>query len=269
MKFIQTDNQIDIRMNGGNQLVMAVIFAAIGVVIAIVGMRLPNNAHSQTTVSPDGATTSAGAHAGPILLAFGSVFLIVGIVIGLLARSRRTIIIKGGDTTVSARRILGGSPESKSFPTASIKSVRLNSYMTGNNTSSSGGGRQSTVSVVLTDNSIVDVAVKSGGNFSVNGINMSALISKPPLTSEATKLSQFLGVPLESTDMSSVSGMINTVRNAWESGDPQTAPQRIEEAFTHGTITPTPVAPSNQQIPTPTSSGQAPTSSQDTPPPSV
>src|SRR5206468_1707555 len=111
------------------------------------------------------------------------------------------------------------------------------------NGNDNGNGRRSNLSVVLADNSIVDLASKSGGSMSLNGMNLTSLISKPPLTNEANQLSQFLGVPLESTDVSSVSGMINTARNAWQTAgnDPKASQNQILESFNHGTTSQTSV----------------------------
>jgi len=252
MKFIQTDTQTEIRMGASTQLIVSIIFIIVGAAISIGGLHLPNNSHGQTATAANGSTTTTSAHAGPILIGFGLVFFIVGVLTALNAKSERTLIVKGGNTTVTTRRLLGGATVSQSFPTASIKTVRLNSYISGTNTGPTNGGRQSNISLVLVDNTIVDVATKAGNGFKVNGLSLSSLIGKPPLTNEANQLSQFLGVPLESADMSSIAGMINTVRNAWENGDSQTFQERSVVALTHGApsqITPQP--PLEQQAPQP------------------
>ncbi|HET6924341.1 MAG TPA: hypothetical protein VFH39_00740 [Candidatus Saccharimonadales bacterium] len=232
MKFIQTDNQIEIRMAGTRQALVAAIVLSIGVALAVFGLHLPNNATTRTTVSSNGTTTTVGPHAGLIMLLFGIGFGFVGLWMLLAARSRRTIIVKNGETTLTVRRLVGGQPESKSFATSTIKAVRLNSYMSG---TSGAGTRESTILLVLNDNTLVDIADKGSGGFTMNGINLAGLFRRPPLTDEANRLSQFLGMPLDASDMSSVTGALNTVRDVWLSkGDPQAKLQRIEQTFTQG-----------------------------------
>jgi len=210
MKFIQTDNQIQIRMSGGSQIFVGAIFTVAGLVISGIGIRLPDNSYTQTT-STTFTTTTTSPHARIFVTLFGLIFLAVGILVAVLAKNRITTIVRGGDVTLSAKRLLGGHQVEQSFPVSDVASVRLNTFMEGGGPNAA-PQRESTLQLVLRDNGIVDVASKGGGGFTVNGMNVSSLISRAPLLKQATAVSEFLGVPLQDTDMGSIGGIVNTAR---------------------------------------------------------
>jgi len=186
-------------MSGGSQIFVGAIFTVAGLVISGIGIRLPDNSYTQTT-STTFTTTTTSPHARIFVTLFGLIFLAVGILVAVLAKNRITTIVRGGDVTLSAKRLLGGHQVEQSFPVSDVASVRLNTFMEGGGPNAA-PQRESTLQLVLRDNGIVDVASKGG-----------SLISRAPLLKQATAVSEFLGVPLQDTDMGSIGGIVNTAR---------------------------------------------------------
>lgn len=143
---------------------------------------------------------------------FGGIFALVGLVISLTAASTKIVLRKGGESTISSHRIIGGKRTAQSFQTADVVSVRL---LTGRVMNGSGdpemqqNERRSVLSLVLKDNSLVELASKAtGGGLSVNGMQVGNLIQKAPLSSEAQQIADYLGVGLEAADTSNPIALI-------------------------------------------------------------
>jgi hypothetical protein len=234
MKIIQTGNQIIIKQGGATQLIAGIIFIVIGIALAIAiggGMLHDSN----------------GRKPSPLIALFGVIFAVIGILVFLTAKNRTVTIEQSGTTVVDAKKLIGGKDVNQSFPTSSIVAVRLSTYMdnTSTNTGSgvnfgnnNGQQRRSTLSLLLNNNDMVELGSSSGGNsgLSVNGLNVSNLISKAPLSKEANQIATFLGVPLQADDASSLAGAIHSAVDMFKqakNGQPtpfnQTAPNLTPE----------------------------------------
>lgn len=211
MKITQTDSQLELKTSGAGQVITGVVLIAAGIGMAIV------------THSPD----ADGKKAPVWVLLVAIAIALAGVAAIIFAKNRSVTIQKGGNTTVSAKRLIGGTPQSQTVPTASIVAVRLATYVESggpNNNGNPSNSRRSTLSLVLNNNDLVEVGSSSGNSsFSFNGLNVSSLISRAPLSKEANQTAGFLGVPLQADDTSSIAGAVRSVRNAFQQGSPDPA----------------------------------------------
>jgi hypothetical protein len=206
MKITQTDNQMEIKTSGIPSIIAGVIVILIG--LAVVGLLIAN-----------GFKDSSGKSSSILIPILGLVFAVVGVFCVIFAANRDIILQKGGTSSVSSKRIFGGKLKSVSFETKRIIAVSL---MTGYQMTGSGNAsnpqRESQLSLVLDDNSLVKIGQKSGsGGFSLNGFNISGLITKAPLGKQADQISAFLGVPLQSSrQMTTIASIANVVEGVSE-----------------------------------------------------
>lgn len=238
MKIIQTNNQIEIKTGAVGQVITGILAIGGGVVFS-------------------GAVLSGvvGKNTPAWIAVFGLVGLVVGGLILKFADTRKVTIQTGGDTTITAKRVVGGKTANQTFPTASIVAVRLSTYVdySSNNSDNSGssfntsgpGQRRSNLSLLLGNNDLVELGTSGGGGgVSINGMNVSSLIQKAPLSKEANQIATFLHVPLQADDNSSVAGAVQSVvkafRHETEADQPQTTPSLNPNAAP----TPAPVQPS-------------------------
>ena len=164
---------------------------------------------------------SGAAASKSILLAAGAIFFVIGALVFFTASSETVVLRKSGQSSVENKRAIGGSKTSQTFDTATIRSVRLVTTMLptntggGLNSSRASNGRQSQLSLELNDNSQIVLGTASGGGgLSVNGIGVTDLIQKAPLSKEAHQISEFLGVPLDAGDFSNPIATIRSVKDA-------------------------------------------------------
>lgn len=236
MKITQTNNQIELNNGGMGQLGVSAVLVVLGIIIAV-GIF-------------GGFVTNNGARISPLLGMIGVVLGITGVLVAFFAQKKRIVIVKGGDTAVTATRLIGGHSVSQSFPTASISSVRLYTYLEANNGSNSNQGsgvsfgnsnsnntRRSELSLVLANNDVVELgsANAAASGLSVNGMNVSGLVQRAPLSHEAQQLAEFLGVPLDAQDGSNLA----------------TAVTSVVDAFKQATTTPSPTPPATPTRPEP------------------
>lgn len=249
MKLTQTDNQIEVKNNGIGQLLIGAVFFVAG--IAVTALIL--SSHS-----------SDGKKAPIWVVLFGLLFCVIGVFIAFMAQNRRTTIQKGSNVTVWAKRLLIGAPQEQSVPTSSVVAVRLttsadySAAQDGDTTNQ----RRSVLSLVLTNNDLIEVGSAGTKNMiSINGMNVSNLISKAPLSKEANQLASFLGVPLQASDTSTIPGMVQSVKSAFQndgsngsgpvSPPTQTASFNPAAAVPPNTPAPQPQPPVSPVAPTP------------------
>lgn len=185
MKLIQTGDQILIKQNGLGQLVLGLIFFMVGVILLVLGVRPANGSGSPTT-----------------LLLVGGLFALIGLLVIIFAKSQKTTLVKGGQCEVRTKRLLGGKTTDQGFPSSSIAKVRLNVYWQQSGGSSSTNNqpqRRSNLSLIMNDQSQLELADAGASNVSINGLNLGAF-SKAPLYAEADQLAKFLEIPLEVGD---------------------------------------------------------------------
>ena len=179
---------------------------------------------------------SGAATSKSILLAAGAIFFVIGALVFFSASSETVVLRKNGQSSVENKRAIGGSKTLQTFDTATIRSVRLVTTMLptntggGLNSSRASNGRQSQLSLELSDNSQIVLGTASGsGGLSVNGIGVTDLIQKAPLSKEAHQISEFLGVPLDAGDFSNPVATIRSLKNAitGEQQQPTTTPPTV------------------------------------------
>ncbi len=161
-----------------------------------------------------------------------------------LTGSRNVTITKGGDVSVSGTGFFGKQLEPVTFPAASIVSVRLDTYQNGsygnsvsNNSSftvhNSGqnSSRASRLYLVLNNNDMVEIASKQNmGGLKINGMDIGSLIQKAPLSKEASQVADFLGVPLNAEDNSSLAGVVRSIGDTLRQGLEGQAPSPTQTA---------------------------------------
>lgn len=250
MKITQTDSQIQLKSSGIGQLLTGLFMVIVGIGLTIVLLASPGD---------------NGKKAPAWTIVLGIAFVIFGVLMAVFSKNRTVTVQKGGDTTVNAKRMLGGSPQQQSVPTANIVAVRLSTYMQNtSNTDGSGGfsnsgssSRRSILSLVLNNNDLIEVGGSGGGTggFSVNGINVSSLITKAPLSKEANQVATFLGVPLQADDTSSIASTIKSIGTAFhqESSQPTQSTPFNPDAQPQVPATPPipPAVPAAPQAPVP------------------
>lgn len=217
MKITQTDTQIALKTSGIGQLLFGLILIIGGIALAVF---LP------------GSTDDAGKKAPAWTIIIGIAMVLGGIAAVLFSKNRSVTIVKGGDTTIASKKILGGGPQAQTVPTASIVAVRLSTYIEHTTSTDDNGGnpnnsRRSTLYLVLNNNDLVEAGNSSKGlGFSLNGINVGSLMRKAPLSKEADQLAAFLGVPLQADDTSSIAGAVKALQTVIGQGQEQPpAPQ--------------------------------------------
>lgn len=236
MKISQTDNQLIATQGGKSSVVMGIFFALIGIAFIIGLTVLSSNPH---------LTTTGNSAFGYI---FGGVFVLVGVLMAIFASNRIVTLNKGGTSTVVSRRIIGSKEADQSFSTADVVGISLTtgpgsngSMMMGTNTSNR---RLSTLTLLLKNNSVIQVGASNGGaGITINGISTN-LIQKAPLSKEANTIASFLGVPLQEANLTNpiaaVESMIGGLRSP--------ASQPIESVTTTvpsttPAVTPAPMVP--------------------------
>lgn len=236
MKLNQNGNTLQIRTNGIGQIITGGFTTILG--IGIIIASLLHIANIPTLVS-----------------LIGVVFVLISFFVIKSAQNRTVTIESGGATTINAKRLIGGKVEQQSFPTADIAAVRLDTgtdTTTSTDNSQGTDNRQSTLSLMLKNNDIVQLgtARSNSGGLSVNGMNLGNMILKAPLSKEAEQISQFLNVPLQAVDVSSVAGALDAVTNMMKSGNqPAEAPPPTVSQPTSPSTPPTQAPPSVPQTP--------------------
>jgi hypothetical protein len=189
MKIITTNNQMEIKTGAATQVILGIISLTVGVALAIFIFSGAGDASSGKTVP----------QAWGII---GVVFAVVGILTFLTAKNRRITMIKGDQTTVFDKKLVGGKSEQQSFPTSDISAVELNTVtemnMTTTQDNTPSSNLKSSLALVLKDNTriMVDNAAKSANSASINGLDAGGMIQKAPLSKEANQIADFLKVPL-------------------------------------------------------------------------
>lgn len=247
MKVITSGDQLELRSSGLGQFLGGILMVAVGIVVTVLLL---------------GTTSSNGKKAPVWSVIIGVVFVIFGVVMVIFAKNRSVVMRKGGDTTVRLKRVFGGTPQQQSVPTASIVAVRLSTFMQNSGTTAGGVGvssagnpqnsRRSVLSLVLNNNDLIEVGASSGtlGGLNVNGMNVTSLISKAPLSKEANEAANFLGVPLQADDTSSIAGAVRSLKNAFEGqGQPGQVPQPGQPPTQTASFNPDPQAPAQPQAP--------------------
>ena len=185
MKYRQTANEAMLSTRRAPQIAASLVGIAAGIVIIVTGKM------AQT----------------PAL--FGAVFIVAGIISGLVPRGQRTTIVKGGEITIMSRALIGGS-KMRSFQTNSIVGLLLDAYTSRMVDGQAEASRRSTLYALFADHTVEDIAHEGESKLTVNGINISSIFGRPPLTKEAEQLSQFLGVELIQNDSTSIPNAINS-----------------------------------------------------------
>jgi hypothetical protein len=214
MKIIQTDNQIELKSSGISQLIVGVILILAGVAMAIF---LP------------GSTDSNGNKMPVWIALIGIALAIGGLAAVIFAKNRYINIQRGGNTIIQAKRMIGGSTQTQTIPTSNIVAVRLSTYLERNNQAGDPNfnngnrsmSRRSVLALVLNNNDLVQVSQSSSGGLSFNGLSLTGLITKAPLSKEANQVASFLGVPLQADDTSSIAGAVNSIKATFGQNEPQ------------------------------------------------
>lgn len=203
MKITQTDNQMEIKTSGTFALLCGILLLIVGIVVLVTVLtgiwKIQGNGQSTAII-------------GPIV---GIVMAVGGVASAFLARNRNTTLQKNSTSTVTQKHILFGREKIISFNTKRIQAVCLMTEYR-NSSGNSGMQRRSQLSLMLDDNSLVPVARSAGSSSSsINGLNVTSLVMKAPLSKQADQISQFLGVPIKSSgDVQSLGGVINSVVEA-------------------------------------------------------
>lgn len=184
MKFIQTDNQVFIRQRLGSYG-LAAVFVIVGIILVVTGLN--------------GATSSNGT-----FILVGAIFALAGSAVLGLTANREVTIVANGATTIAIKRLFHATEQN--FPTSTIKGIRLVTSFVRN------GQKGGTILLVMENGASLVIMEKSGGTrFTLNGIPLS-FGRKSPLQKEASQLSDFLHVPLDQNNLTSIAGITNTVQ---------------------------------------------------------
>jgi hypothetical protein len=242
MKIIQTEDKMEIKTNGTVSLLSGVIVFLIGTVVAV-GIL--------TRVFKTSSSDQSFYIVWPII---GIVIAVLGAISAFLACNRDIVMQKGGTTTSTLKHILFGKANTVSFDTRRIVSVWLaTNYIKGrtagsNIRNSSNSQRQSQLSLILDDNSLIQVANSSRGGATVNGFGVTNMFAKAPLSKQAEQISGFLGVPLRtSNDIPNLTTVVQDVAEAVHENVVQNStviepPSAVNQTPT----TPVPMAPVEQ-----------------------
>jgi hypothetical protein len=231
MKISQTDNQLVTTHGGKGSVVGGIVFALMGIALIIWLAAIMDDPNVETT----------GDSALGYLL--GGVFVLVGVLMALFASKRIVTLNKGGTSSVVSRRIIGSKKDGQSFSTADVVGVSLTTGMPDSggamNNMNTSSRRLSTLTLLLKDNTIIQVAVSNGGaGITINGIS-SDLIQKAPLSKEADQIAQFLGVPLQNTVLPNPIAMVQQVVSTMTGSKSAPGPLAATSA-TPSTIQPVP-----------------------------
>ena len=203
MKLTQNYNQLEIKTSGVGQIITGAIFALIGIATVIfVAIRL-----------------STGMNTVSSMLLFGIigiVFIAIGSFSIFSAQSRHMTIQKNGASIIRSSRMIGGKTIQQDFDTTSVKAVRLATYLSRSSVNTSGGGRCSTLSLVMNNSDSIEIASRGNSSVNINGINVSSLIHKVPLSREAEQIADFLNVSVETIDMTNPLSAITSVVNDYK-----------------------------------------------------
>lgn len=213
MKISNQNNQLIIKNGGIGQIFAGLVFTIAGIGFAALILL---------GIGQQSGNKAIGA--GIALL-----FAVIGIAIILFAKSQTVSIIKGGSTDMTIKRLIGGKTTNQSFPTESITSVLLQTDIDRDITHDNDGGTstttslRSTVSLQLSDGSMVTLGSKSGGSSTFNGFSMGG-IRKSPLQQEAQMIAEYLQVPVQSLNPGmSPTNLMNAMQNG-QQGTPITSP---------------------------------------------
>lgn len=240
MKIYQTDTQIEIKTSGLTQAILGVAVAIIGIILAVAAL-------AGVAKSGDGTTSPAWVSL------IGLAVLIVGGLLAFFSKNRDIILQKGGISSVNSKRVFGGQSKTESFDTIRVTAVNLSTYFANSSSGSSSRQRRSALSLILDDNSRVEIANSGSSSFSFEGISLTDLIAKAPLGKEANQIAAFLGVPLQSADMTNPIALIKSVASAF--GQPvglsedNKLPAQKGQVETQTTPQPSPVAEVAQDPP--------------------
>lgn len=246
MKITQTESTIEIKQSGLGQIIAGGITVLIGVAVVIVFLSgMVSNVEAPGWVAP---------LIGVVMIVFGIFFI-------LMSRDKTIIIEKAGQVIVRTKKLIGGSANQATVPTADVVAVRLSTYIdnTGStqnrNHGRSDGSKRSTLSLILKNNDTIELGTSTTmvGGSRVNGVDVANLIMKAPLSKEAEQVATFLGVPLQADDTSSLVGAVQSIKNAvlQDNGPSEPASGAAEVAMQ-------PTASPQPQVP------QAPPSQEDT-----
>jgi hypothetical protein len=205
MKITQTENQLEIKTSGIPSLLIGILLFIIGIVVLVT---------VSTGIWKINGNGQSTAVIGPII---GVLMAVGGVAGAFLARNRNTILQKDGTSTVTQKHIILGREKVVSFDTKRIQAVCLTTeFRNGNGNGNSGMQRRSQLSLMLDDNSLIQIARSAGSSSSsINGLNVTSLVMKAPLSEQADEISKFLGIPLQSSgDVRKLGGVINAVVEA-------------------------------------------------------
>lgn len=228
MKMIKTNNQIEFKDNGWLSLVVAIILTIAGIALLAVAIT-------------DGMNL--------VMLGIGAILLLIGAAIALLAKKKVVTVVKDGEVSVYQKRLLFGKPVTQSVPVSRVKAVRLQTSTetrSNSNDKSDRPSRTSRLTLVLDDNTLVEVARKSQNNSSVNEINLNAF-KKAPLSKEGQALAEFLGLELDAADTSTLKGAVDMFKNAFGANTADTNPAQTINNLQANETTPVATVPSVDQ----------------------
>jgi uncharacterized membrane protein len=217
MKLTQINNQLEIKTSSVGVAVTGIVFIIVGILLAIF---ILNGFAKKENGEPE----------SPWVSLFGLVFVVIGYLLAWFAKNKKTVLQQGANTIVSVRRVLGGKTDEQSFPTANITAVQLYTYMDNTINSSSSPSRRSTLSLLLNNNDIVELGSAGKNGFTFNGMNMGNLIRKAPLSKEANQVATFLGVPLQSSDVSSIPGAVQSIKQAFQGRQSRQTPPTVSQS---------------------------------------
>lgn len=204
MKITGTNDQMNVKVGGLGQLIIGLVFIVLGIALTVFILSGPKD-------------STTGKAAPTWLAIMGVAFALVGILVALTAKNLYITMQRGGDTTMFAKRLLGGKSQHQSFPTGNIKAVELSTstQLTGG-ANQAGPSRQSTLFLIMADNSRVTIASGSKGSSSINGLSL-GFMQKAPLSNEANQIAQFLNVPVQSDGTGSlaqgIGDLVETVKD--------------------------------------------------------
>lgn len=156
----------------------------------------------------------AGMSQAWIAAVIGGVFAVLGVVSLFTASSRTAVIEKNGTAGVTRRRLIGGAEETDAVDSSSVVGVRLDTGRERDRSDSDSGQSSvvSRLSLVLADNSTLEIAVQKRGGTRVGGFDLGSL-RKAPLGEEAQAVADLLGVELEAVDTSSLKAVFGQIRS--------------------------------------------------------
>jgi hypothetical protein len=204
MKIQTSGDQMQIKTGGVTMVVLGVVFVLVGAFA--------------TALPFLGITSDNGEGVPKWASLLGLIFVAVGVFAALTAKKRVITLVKNGESNINDTKMIGGGVKTQNFQTSDIAAVNLttrNEYVGSGTDNGSTMQRRSDLHLILKDNSTVEVTSSSGqSGFSFNGMNISSLIRKAPLSREAEQISAFLGVPLKFEDVSNLQGLRDAIMGA-------------------------------------------------------